>query len=64
MLGYLLFASGLHVNSIELKKRLPVIYLASLGVIISTFLTGYMLYYVAGLFEIRFTLGECLILVH
>ncbi|TXI98375.1 MAG: sodium:proton antiporter, partial [Neisseriales bacterium] len=62
MLGYLLFASGLHVNSIELKKEItPVIYLASLGVIISTFLTGYMLYYVAGLFEIRFTLGECLI---
>lgn len=62
MLGYLLFASGLHMNSIELKKEMkPVIYLASVGVVISTFLTGYMLYYLSGLFKLPFTLGECLI---
>lgn len=62
MLGYLLFASGLHVNSIELRKEItPVVYLASLGVVISTFLTGYMMYYVSHLFNVNFTLGECLI---
>lgn len=62
MLGYLLFASGLHVNSIDLKKEIaPVIYLASLGVVISTFLTGYMLFYIGHFFGIPFSLGECLI---
>lgn len=62
MLGYLLFASGLHVNSIELRKEIsPVIYLASFGVVISTFLTGYMLYYVAHWCNIPLTIGECLI---
>lgn len=62
MLGYLLFASGLHVNSIELKKEIvPVVYLASLGIVISTFITGYMLYYFAHFFNFPFTLGECLI---
>ena len=62
MLGYLLFASGLHMNSIELKKELkPVVYLASIGVVLSTFLTGYMLYYLGNLFKLPFTLGECLI---
>lgn len=62
MLGYLLFASGLHVNSIELKKEItPVVYLASLGVVISTFITGYLLYWVAGLLKLPFSLGECLI---
>ncbi len=62
MLGYLLFASGLHVNSIDLRKEIaPVVYLASLGVVISTFLTGYMLFYVGHFFGIPFSLGECLI---
>lgn len=62
MLGYLLFASGLHVNSIELRKEItPVIYLASLGVVISTFLTGYMLFYISKFFGANFGLGECLI---
>ena len=62
MLGYLLFASGLHMNSIELKKEIvPVVYLASLGVVISTFLTGYMLFYLGNLFNLSFPLGACLI---
>lgn len=62
MLGYLLFASGLHVNAIELRKEIaPVVYLASLGVVISTFLTGYMLFYVSHIFGANFSLGECLI---
>lgn len=62
MLGYLLFASGLHVNSIDLRREIiPVIYLASIGVVIATFLTGYMLFYFAKLFHMQFNLGECLI---
>ncbi len=62
MLGYLLFASGLHVNSVELKKEIsPVIYLASLGVVIATFITGYLLFNLAKVLQLPFTLGECLI---
>lgn len=62
MLGYLLFASGLHVNSIELRKEIfPVVYLASLGVVISTFISGYLLYWLSLFFKLPFSLGECLI---
>jgi NhaP-type Na+/H+ or K+/H+ antiporter len=44
MLGYLLFAGSLHINSIELKKNFfSVLYLASIGVIVSTLLTGFIL---------------------
>ena len=41
MLGYLLFASAMHLNLLNLKKHfLGVLTLSSLGVIISTFIIG------------------------
>ena len=62
MLGYLLFASGLHINSVELKKEItPVIYLASVGVVISTFIGGYLLYLLAQVLRLPLSLGECLL---
>lgn len=62
MLGYLLFAGALHINSIELRKNvLSVIYLASIGVIISTVLTGCILYYFSNIFNFNLSLADCLI---
>ena len=50
MLSFLLFAGAIHINSERLKKeRLPIIGLASVGTIMSTFLVGGMIY---GLFRV------------
>ncbi len=62
MLGYLLFAGSLHINSIDLKKHLfTVVYLATIGVIMSTTLTGFILWYLADLFGFHLNLSDCLI---
>ena len=45
MLGYLLFASSLQINTIGLRKHFSMIfYLASLGVVTSTIFTGFLLW--------------------
>lgn len=62
MLGYLLFASSLHINSVTLKKNfLIIIYLASIGVVVSTIITGYTFWYVSGLFTFQLSIINCLI---
>lgn len=62
MLGYLLFASALHINSIDLKKVLiPVCYLATFGVLISTFFTGIVLWKLSHLINFPLNLSECII---
>lgn len=45
MLNFLLFAGAIHVSMQELhKQRLPILILSTLGVILSTFLVGSLLY--------------------
>src|SRR5665213_2358865 len=45
MLSFLLFAGAIHIDAHKLKKeRLPVIILATLGILISTFLVGGMVW--------------------
>jgi monovalent cation:H+ antiporter, CPA1 family len=62
MLGYLLFASALHINSITLKRHFySIFYLASLGVITSTLFTGLLLWYISQLVHFPLTLPDCLI---
>ncbi len=47
MLGFLLFAGALHVNLDDLyERRFTIASLATIGVIISTVLTGYAAYYI------------------
>lgn len=47
MLSFLLFAGAIHINLAELKKELaPVVILASIGILISTFLIGILVYYI------------------
>lgn len=46
MLSFLLFAGAIHINLADLKKELaPVIILASIGILISTFIIGAIVYY-------------------
>jgi CPA1 family monovalent cation:H+ antiporter len=62
MLGYLLFAGALHINAIELRKNVfSVLYLASIGVITSTVLTGFILWYISNIFNFNLQLSDCLI---
>lgn len=45
MLSFLLFAGAIHINAAQLKKeKLPVIALATVGTVISTFLVGGLVY--------------------
>ncbi|HGY09604.1 MAG TPA: sodium:proton antiporter [Oceanithermus profundus] len=49
MLAFLLFAGALHVNLDDLRRRwLSILTLATLGVLVSTFIVGSGVYYLAG----------------
>lgn len=63
MLNFLLFASGLHIKFDDLKEHLvPVIVLATLSVVISTFVVGAGLYYITQLFpSLHVTFVQCLV---
>ncbi len=62
MLGFLLFAGALHINIKDLKKQsLPVILLASGGVIVSAFVVGVLTYYLFQLFQFNVPLIYCLL---
>ncbi len=48
MLSFLLFAGALHINLSDLKTvRVPVTVLATVGVVVSTFITGTLIWYLA-----------------
>lgn len=60
MLGYLLFAAALHINTVDFKKQLsPIILLASIGVICSTILIGFFLYWVSHLLNSPISIFYC-----
>lgn len=61
MLSFLLFAGALHVKLDRLREqRLPIILMASVGVLISTFVVGFSFYALCWLFSIDITLLWCL----
>ncbi len=62
MLNFLLFAGAIHVNFADLKEqRLPILIFSTLGMILSTFIIGGILYYTVGLFSIRLPFIYCLL---
>ena len=62
MLGFLLFAGSLHVNTMELAKHKAIVaLLATLSVVISTLLVGYGMYGVMHLVGIHLPLYYCLV---
>lgn len=61
MLGALLFAGALQIKVAELKSRLSVILiLATFGVVASTFIVGYLTYYMCQFFGADISLMYCL----
>ncbi|RYU89968.1 sodium:proton antiporter [Mucilaginibacter terrigena] len=62
MLSFLLFAGAIHINAAKLKReRWPVILLATLGILISTFLVGGMTWYLFQLFNKPIPFLYCLL---
>jgi CPA1 family monovalent cation:H+ antiporter len=62
MLSFLLFAGALHVNLDRMREqRLPIILMASVGVLISTFVVGFGFYAVCWLFGVEISLIWCLV---
>lgn len=62
MLSFLLFAGSIHIDASSLKKQsLPIVSLATFGVLISTFLIGSMLYYLLIAFHFDIAYIYCLL---
>ena len=62
MLSFLLFAGALHTNFEQLKiQRWPVLAFATLGVLVSTFLVGIMMYFVLQLVGLQVEFIYCLL---
>lgn len=62
MLSFLLFAGALHTNFEQLRiQRWPVLVFATLGVLISTFLVGTLMYYILQLIGIQVEFIYCLL---
>ena len=62
MLSFLLFAGALHTNFDQLKEqRWPILAFATLGVMVSTFLVGTIVFYTLGWIGLEVTFINCLL---
>lgn len=62
MLSFLLFAGAIHIDAAKLKEvALPVMVLATVGILISTFVVGGLVWYLFGLFGMPIDFIYCLL---
>lgn len=62
MLNFLLFAGGIHINIDDLKEQLrPVLIFSTLGVVISTFVVGFGMFYILPFLGIELPFIYCLL---
>lgn len=62
MLNFLLFAGAIHINIKDLKEQFrPVLIFSTVGVIISTFIVGFAMYYILPLIGFQLSLLYCLV---
>ncbi|MCB0689886.1 MAG: sodium:proton antiporter [Saprospiraceae bacterium] len=62
MLGFLLFAGALHTNFDQLKvQRYPIMIFATAGVLVSTFIIGFLMHWVLDLINYPVSLIYCLL---
>ncbi len=62
MLSFLLFAGAIHIDSSKLKTEgVSILVFATIGVMISTFIVAFLLYFVAGWFGIHIYFIYCLL---
>ncbi len=62
MLNFLLFAGAIHIDIKDLKEQFrPVVIFATVGVLISTFVVGFSMYYILPLIGLKLSLLYCLV---
>lgn len=62
MLNFLLFAGGIHINIDDLKEQFrPVLIFSTLGVVISTFVVGFGMFYILPFLGIKLPFIYCLL---
>lgn len=62
LLGFLLFAGAIHVDIKQLiKEKSPILFYATIGVLISTFLVGTLFYYSAHSLNLEISFYYCLV---
>lgn len=62
MLSFLLFAGAIHIDFQKLKKELlPILVLATIGTLTSTFIVGGITYYLLDIFNINVSFIHCLL---
>lgn len=62
MLSFLLFAGAIHIDASKLRaERLPVLVLATVGILISTFVVGVLVWLLFGWFNMPIPLIHCLL---
>ncbi len=62
MLSFLLFAGSIHIDAKSLRKeQLSIISLATIGILISTFIIGSVLHFVLGAFKVDVAYIHCLL---
>lgn len=62
MLSFLLFAGAIHIDAKKLKQEsLPIAVMATFGVLISTFVIGFIMFYLFQLFGMKIDLIYCLL---
>jgi CPA1 family monovalent cation:H+ antiporter len=62
MLNFLLFAGAIHISLHDLRKQKgPIIIFSTVGVIVSTFVVGTVLYLITPLFHLQLPYIECLV---
>lgn len=62
MLSFLLFAGALHTNlEVLLTRKWPVLLMATFGVLLSTFIVGYVTHYMLAALDIALSLKWCLV---
>jgi len=60
LLSFLLFAGALHTNFDQLKvQRGPILAFATFGILVSTFLIGYIMYFLFGMMGLEIDLIHC-----
>jgi CPA1 family monovalent cation:H+ antiporter len=62
MLSFLLFAGAIHIDMHKLKNEMaPIISFSTIGVLISTFLIGGLMYFASGIFDMQIPFIYCLL---
>lgn len=62
MLNFLLFAGAIHIHLEDLREqRLPIIIFSTLSVLMSTFIIGFLVYYLLPLTGVHIPLIQCLV---